>query len=101
LPAQVSTGESRAPWQGTHNNVAERLLRGIAVSRKNFLFLGSDRGGDRAAFIYTIIETAKLNGLNPEAYLTAVLDRLAHGHSNHRLDELLPWNFQTTLAAAA
>jgi transposase len=83
------------------NNVAERLLRGIAVSRKNFLFLGSDRGGDRAAFIYTIIETAKLNGLNPEAYLTAVLDRLAHGHSNHRLDELLPWNFQTTLAAAA
>src|SRR5256885_5886025 len=51
-----------------------RLLRGIAVSRENFLFLGSDRGGNRAAFIYTIVETAKLNGLNPEAYLTAVLD---------------------------
>ena len=81
--------------------MAERLLRGIAVSRKNFLFLGSDRGGDRAAAIYTIVESAKLNGLNPEAYLTAVLDRMARGHSNHRLDELLPWNFQTALAAAA
>jgi hypothetical protein len=83
------------------NNLAERLLRGIAVSRKNFLFLGSDRGGDRAAAIYTIVESAKLNGLNPEAYLAAVLDRLASGHSNHRLDELLPWNVQPVLAAAA
>jgi transposase len=50
------------------NNVAERLLRGIAVTRKNFLFLGSDAGGDRAAILYILIETAKLNGLNPEAY---------------------------------
>lgn len=83
------------------NNLSERLLRGIAITRKNFLFLGSDRGGDRAAAIYTIVESAKLNGLNPEAYLTTVLDRLAHGHSSHRLDELLPWNFQTALAAAA
>ncbi len=81
--------------------MAERLLRGLAVSRKNFLFLDSDRGGDRAAAIYTIVETAKLNGLNPEGYLSAVLDRLAHGHTNHRLDELLPWDFQTALAAAA
>ena len=83
------------------NNPAERLLRGIAVSRKNFLFLGSDRGGDRAASIYTIVESAKLSGLNPEAYLATVLDHLAHGHSNHRLHELLPWNLQTALAAAA
>ena len=52
------------------NNLSERLLRGIAVTRKNFLFLGSDRGGDRAAVLYTVIETAKLNGLNPEAYLS-------------------------------
>ena len=72
------------------NNLAERLLRGIAVTRKNFLFLGSDRGGDRAAAIYTIIESAKLNGLNPEAYLATVLDRMAHGHPINRLDELLP-----------
>ena len=78
------------------NNLAERLLRGIAVSRKNFLFLGSDRGGERAAAIYTIIESAKLNDLNPEAYLAAVLDRMARGHPINRLDELLPWRFQIT-----
>jgi hypothetical protein len=76
------------------NNLSERLLRGIAVTRKNFLFVGSDAGGQRAAIIYTIAETAKLNGLNPEAYITAVLDRLAHGHPMSRLDELLPWNFK-------
>jgi transposase len=74
------------------NNVAERLLRGIAISRKNFLFLGSDKGGERAAVLYTLIETAKLNGLDPEAYLTHVIDRLAHGHLASRLSELLPWN---------
>lgn len=83
------------------NNLAERLLRGIAVSRKNFLFLGSDRGGERAATVYTIIETAKLNGLDPEAYLATVLDRLASGHLNTRLEDLLPWNLQPHLAAAA
>ena len=83
------------------NNLAERLLRGIAVSRKNFLFLGSDRGGERAAAIYTIIETAKLNGLDPEAYLTTVLDRLARGYLNTRLADLLPWNLQPRMAAAA
>src|SRR4028118_1352545 len=76
------------------NNLAERQLRGIALTRKNFLFLGSDAGGDRAAIIYTVAETAKLNGLDPEAYITAVLDRLAHGHTISHLDELLPWNFK-------
>ena len=83
------------------NNLAERLLRGIAVSRKNYLFLGSDRGGERAAAIYTLIESAKLNGLDPEAYLAALLDRMARGHPINRLDELLPWNFHSPLAAAA
>ena len=73
------------------NNLAERLLRGIAVTRKNFLFLGSDAGGERAAIIYTIAETAKLNSHNPEAYITMVLDRLAKGHLASRIDELLPW----------
>jgi transposase len=83
------------------NNLSERLLRGIAISRKNFLFVGSDRGGDRAAAIYTIAETAKLNGLDPEAYLATVLDRMARGHASSRLDELLPWNFQISPAQAA
>jgi transposase len=83
------------------NNLAERQLRGIAVTRKNFLFLGSDSGGDRAAILYTVIETAKLNGLDPEAYLASVLDRLARGHPNTRLEELLPWNFMPSLALAA
>jgi hypothetical protein len=62
------------------NNIAERLLRGIAVTRKNYLFLGPDAGGERAAIIYTLAEAAKLNGLDPEAYIAAVLDRLARGH---------------------
>ena len=83
------------------NNLAERLLRDIAMTRKNYLFLGSDRGGERAAAIYTIIESAKLNDLNPEAYLAAVLDQMARGHPINRLDELLPWNFQPPPAAAA
>jgi transposase len=76
------------------NNLSERLLRGIAVTRKNFLFLGSDKGGERAAVIYTLIESAKLNGLDPEAYLADVIDRMAKGHSINRIDELLPWNWQ-------
>jgi transposase len=76
------------------NNLSERQLRGIAVTRKNFLFLGSDAGGERAAIIYTVAETAKLNGLDPEAYIAAVLDRLARGHTTARLDELLPWNIR-------
>jgi hypothetical protein len=76
------------------NNFAERQLRGIAVTRKNFLFVGSDAGGQRAAIIYTIAETAKLNGLDPEAYIAAVLDRLANGHPISRIDELLPWTFR-------
>jgi hypothetical protein len=76
------------------NNLAERLLRGIAVTRKNFLFLGSDTGGERAAIIYTIAETAKLNGHNPEGYIATVLDRLAKGHLASKIDELMPWNLR-------
>ena len=70
----------------------------MAISRKNFLFIGSDKGGERAAILYTLIETAKLNGLNPEAYLTHVIDRLAHGHLASRLSELLPWNCKDAIA---
>ena len=83
------------------NNVAERLMRGIAVTRKNFLFLGSDKGGDRAAILYTLIETAKLNGLNPEAYLAHAIDQLARGHLASRLSELLPWNCKDAVAVRA
>jgi transposase len=83
------------------NNLAERLLRGIAVTRNNFLYVGSDCGGDRAACIFTIVESAKLNGLNPEAYLATVLDRMAHGHANNWLTELLPWNIQPDLNLTA
>ncbi len=76
------------------NNTSERLLKDIAVTRKNYLFVGSDAGGQRAAIIYTIAETAKLNGLDPEAYIAAVLDRLAGGYPISRIDELLPWYFK-------
>ncbi len=76
------------------NNVAERALRGIAITRKNFLFLGSEAGGERAAILYTVLESAKLNGLDPEAYLADVIDRMAKGHPINRLGELLPWNWQ-------
>jgi transposase len=81
------------------NTLAERLLRGIAVTRKNVLFLGSDKGGDRAAILYTLIETAKLNGLNPEAYLAYAIDQLARGHLASRLSELLPWNCKGAVQA--
>ncbi len=73
------------------NNAAERALRGIATGRKAWLFAGSVRGGERAAAIYTLIVTAKLNGLDPRAWLADVLRRVAD-HPASRLDELLPWN---------
>ncbi len=74
------------------NNPAERCMRPIALGRKNFLFYGSDRGGERAAAAYTLLETAKLNGINPQAYLTWVFDTIAE-HPINRINELLPWNF--------
>jgi transposase len=78
---------------GIDNNPAERSLRGIAITRKNFLFLGSEAGGERAAVLYTILESAKLNGLNSEAYLADIIDRIAKRHPINRLSELLPWNW--------
>jgi transposase len=79
---------------GIDNNPAERALRSIAITRKNYLFLGSEAGGDRAAIIYTMLETAKLNGLDPEAYLANIIDRMAKGHPANRLTALLPWNWK-------
>ena len=73
------------------NNVAENAMRGIALGRKNYLFTGSDTGGDRAAAMYTIVQTAKLNGVNPEAYLNDTLAKIAEGHPISRINELMPW----------
>ena len=83
------------------NNAVERAIRPLVLGRKNWLFAGSDAGGERAAAIYSLIETAKLNGLDPEAYLHAVLDRIAD-HPVNRVTEFLPWNvhIESLLAAA-
>jgi transposase len=75
------------------NNAAERALRGIALGRKCWLFAGSDRGGERAATMYSLIVTAKMNDIDPQAWLADVLARIA-SHPASRLDELLPWNWQ-------
>jgi transposase len=74
------------------NNAAERGLRGIALGRRSWLFCGSDRGGRRAAAMYSLIVTAKMNGVDPQAWLADVLSRIA-AYPAHRLDELLPWNW--------
>jgi transposase len=79
------------------NNAAERALRAVALGRKNYLFAGSDTGGERAAAIYSLIGSAKLNGLDPEAYLREVLTRIAD-HPINRIAELLPWNLSIDMA---
>ncbi len=80
------------------NNAAERGLRGIALGRKSWLFCGSDRGGRRAAAMYSLVVTCKMNGVDPQAWLTDVLSRIA-AHPAHRLNELLPWSWSTRAAA--
>jgi transposase len=77
------------------NNAAERSLRCVALGRKNYLFAGSDAGGDRAAAIYSLLGTAKLNGHNPEAFMREVIARIAD-HPITRINELLPWNLKAT-----
>ncbi len=81
------------------NNAAERALRGIAVGRRNWTFAGSDRGGERAAAIYTLIETCKLNGVDPQAWLADVRARIAD-HPAKRITDLLPWNWRAERLAA-
>jgi hypothetical protein len=73
------------------NNIAENAMRGVALGRKNYLFAGADSGGERAAAMYSIVQTAKMNDLNPEAYLRDTLARIAEGHPISRIGELVPW----------
>ena len=78
------------------NLIAERALRGVAIGRRNWLFAGSQIGGERAAQIYTIIETCKLNSVDVLSYLSDVMQKVAGGWPNKQLDELLPWNWDPT-----
>jgi transposase len=82
------------------NNAAERSLRGVGVGRRNFLFFGSDSGGDRAAIIYSLIETCRMNQIDPQRYLQYVLERIAE-HPINRIEELLPWNVRDQLKQPA
>ena len=75
------------------NNAAERAMRGVALGRRSWLFAGSDRGGQRAAAVYSLITTAKMNDVDPQAWLADVLSRIAE-HPAHRIDELVPWNWK-------
>jgi transposase len=82
------------------NNAAERVLRGVAIGRKAWLFAGSDRGGERAAAMYSLIVTAKLNDVDPQAWLADVLRRI-NDHPASQLDDLLPWNWKVCPATLA
>lgn len=100
-PMALAIGYSLSNWTAltafvhdgridAHNNTAERALRGVAIGRKNYLHVGSDSGGRTAAVMYTLLGTARLNGINPQRYLRHVLERIAQ-HPSNRIDELLPW----------
>lgn len=82
------------------NNSAERSLRCVPLGRKSWLFCGSDRGGQRAAVAYSLIQTCRLNDVDPQAWLTVVLARIAD-HPVNRIDELLPWNWRDARVALA
>ena len=76
------------------NNIAERAMRPVAVGRKNWLFAGSKAGGERAAAIYSVIETCKLNSVEPQAYIADVMEKIAGDWPASRWDELMPWNWK-------
>lgn len=107
-PMALAVGYAMSNWSAlvrfagdgrieAENNAAERALRAVASGRKNFLHLGSDTGGNSAAVIYTLIGTAKLDGINPQRYLHYVLERIAD-HKINRIDELLPWAVAAQIA---
>ena len=95
-----SSTESSCGRIGLDNNTVERAIRPIALGRKNHLFAGSDGGAERWAVVASLLATAKLNGVEPFAYLKDVLERMSDGHPVSRIDDLLPWNW-TQLAVAA
>lgn len=110
-PMALAIGYSLSNWTAltnfvddgrldAHNNTAERALRGVALGRKNYLHFGSDAGGHTAAVMYTLLGTAKLNGINPQRYLRHVLERIGD-HPSNRIDELLPWAVAATWADEA
>ena len=78
---------------GGTSTIAERAMRSVAIGRKNWLFAGSVAGGERAAAIYSVIETAKLNGIAPQAHIADVIEKIARGWPASRWDELMPWNW--------
>ena len=88
-----SPGFSTTAGSASRNNAAERALRCVPLGRKAWLFCGSDRGGERAAVLYSLIQTARLNNVDPQAWLADVLARIA-GHPAQRLEELLPWHWK-------
>ena len=96
VPNKVWIAAARLPARSDPANNQFFLLGKILPNRKNWLFAGSDAGGERAAAIYSLIGTAKLIGLNPEAYLTYVLEHIAE-HPIKRVAELLPWNLAEQL----
>ncbi len=83
------------------NNTVERAIRPLALTRKNALFAGSDGGADHWAVVASLIETCKLTGVEPQAYLADVLTRIVNDHPNSRIDELLPWAYATPTPVAA
>ena len=93
MPAWISTRENSAPSQGTHSNVVERAIRPLCLSRKNSLFASGDDGGERWAAVASLVETCKLNGVDPQRYFTDLLTRLVNGWPNGRIDELMPWHW--------
>jgi len=108
---QIGRGQSpRPPEEGTRflddgriclsNNAAERALRGVAVGRRNRTFAGSDAGGNRAAAVCTLIETCKMNDVDPQAWLADVLARLPD-HPANTVADLLPWNWKATRQSKA
>ena len=83
------------------SNVVERSIRPLALNRKNALFAGSDKGAEHWAVIASLVETCKLNAVEPTAYLTDVIGRIVNGHPQRRIDDLLPWAYPTTTAIRA
>ncbi len=87
-------------WAEIDNLIADRALRGVALGRRNFLFVGSESGGERAAAMYSLIGSARLNVLHTEAYLGFVLERIAD-HPVNRIEELLSWNVEPAMPSSA